>query len=294
MTRRMIGPDRRAQKGRADPGSGAATLEPEGLDRRRELADFLRRRRAQLGPGEAGLPQAAGRRRTPGLRREELAALAGISVDWYIRLEQGRAERPSPSVLEALARVLRLSTDERAHLYALARGERPPLGQAPDEIPDATLERVLRSLPDDVPAYVLGRRWDVLAWNRGACDLLVDFDALAPTRRNLIELTFLDEEMRDRYADWEQVARSTLANFRASVGRHLELPDVQQLVAHLADTDAQFAAWWRLHEVEEKATGVKRFRVRSGEIVEMQFESVLSPTAQDQRLILYTPASTDR
>jgi transcription regulator MmyB-like protein len=120
----------------------------------------------------------------------------------------------------------------------------------------------------------------------------VDFDALPPTRRNLLELTFLDEEMRDRYADWEQVARSTLANFRASAGRHLDLPEVQQLVAHLADTDPRFAAWWRLHEVEEKTAGVKRFHSRRGAAVEMRFESVLSPTAQDQRLILYTPAST--
>jgi transcriptional regulator with XRE-family HTH domain len=294
MTETKLGTGGRAEKRRTDPGTGAPTLERWSLDRQRELADFLRRRRAQIGPADAGLPEAGGRRRTPGLRREELAALAGISVDWYIRLEQGRADRPSPSVLDALARVLRLSTDERAHLYALARGERPPLDQAPDEVPDATLERVLRSLPDDVPAYVLGRRWDVLAWNRGACELLVDFDALPPTRRNLLELTFLDEGMRDRYADWEQLARSTLANFRASVGRHLDLPEVQQLVAHLADTDPQFAAWWRLHEVEEKTAGVKRFHGRSGEIVEMRFESVLSPTVQDQRLILYTSASTDR
>jgi hypothetical protein len=199
-----------------------------------------------------------------------------------------------PIVLDALARVLRLSADERAHLYALARGERPPLDQTPDEAPDATLERVLRSLPDDAPAYVLGRRWDVLAWNRGASELLVDFDARPPTRRNLLELTFLDEELRNRYADWEQLARSTLANFRASVGRNLDLPEVQQLVAHLKDADPQFATWWRLHEIQEKTAGVKRFHGKRGEIVDMRFETVLSPTAQDQRLILYTPASTDR
>src|SRR5918999_3918815 len=236
MPETTLGTGGQAEESRANPGSAAATLR-EGLDRRRELADFLRRRRAEIGPADAGLPDATGRRRTPGLRREELAALAGISIEWYIRLEQGRAERPSPSVLDALARALRLSTDERAHLYALARGERPPLGQARDEVVDASLERVLRSLQDDVPAYILGRRWDVLAWNRGAGELLVDFDAVPPARRNLIELTFLDERMRNRYADWEAVARYTLANFRASVGRHLGLPEVQQLVGHLSEAD---------------------------------------------------------
>jgi transcriptional regulator with XRE-family HTH domain len=263
------------------------------LDRQRELADFLRRSRERIGPAEAGLRVATARRRTPGLRREELAALAGISVDWYIRLEQGRAERPSPSVLDALARALRLSADERAHLYALARVERPPLDHAPGEVVDPSLERVLRSLSDSIPAYVLGRRWDILAWNRGACELLVDFDAVHPERRNLLELTFLDETMRSRFVDWETVARYTLANFRGTVGRHLDLPEVQRLVGRLSDTDPQFATWWRLHEVEEKTTGIKRFRGRNGDIREMRFESVLSPTSHDQRLILYTETSPD-
>ncbi|MEN3280529.1 MAG: hypothetical protein V7607_1669 [Solirubrobacteraceae bacterium] len=294
MSEPMISPYEGTAQSRTSPGSGAATLEPGGLERQRELADFLRQRRAQIGPAEAGLPEPTGRRRTPGLRREELAALAGISVDWYIRLEQGRAERPSPSVLDALARALHLSTDERAHLYALARRERPQLDHAPDEVADASLERVLRSLPEDVPAYALGRRWDVLAWNRGACELLVDFEALPPARRNLVELTFRNEAMRDRYVDWERVARDTLANFRASVGRHLDAPEVQQLIDHLADTDAQFASWWDLHEVEEKTAGIKRFRGPDGETLDMRFESVLSPTAQDQRLITYTRASINR
>jgi len=290
MTPPMVDPDTPSEKRRTDPGTGNATLALGFLDRQRELADFLRQLRARIGPQEAGLPTPMGRRRTPGLRREELAALAGISVDWYIRLEQGRAERPSPSVLDALARALRLTADERAHLYALARAERPPLDHASAEAADPSLQRVLRALPEEVPAYVLGRRWDVLTWNRGACELLVDFDALPAAARNLIELTFLDEALRDRYVDWERVAHSTLANFRASIGRHLDLPGVQQLVAHLADTDAQFAAWWGLHEVEEKTAGIKRFRDTHGGYFEMRFESVLSPTAQDQRLIIYTTA----
>jgi transcriptional regulator with XRE-family HTH domain len=284
-------------KSRTDPGTGSPTIEPEPLDSRRELADFLRQRRAAIGPAEAGLPAAAnGRRRTPGLRREELAALAGISVDWYIRLEQRRAERPSPSVLDALARALQMSADERAHLYALARAERPPLDHAPDETTDPGLERVLRSLPEEQPAYVLGRRWDVLAWNRGACELLIDFDGLPSARRNLVELTFLDERLRGRYADWDEVVRITVANFRASVARHLQLPEVQELIGHLTETDPTFAALWARHEVSEKTTGVKRFSDVSGEPVPMRFESLLSPSAQDQRLIVYSrvPSGEDQ
>ena len=286
----MIEPGRSAEEGRASGGTRSATLGGAGLDRRRELADFLRRRRARVTPAEVGLPDATGRRRTPGLRREELASLSGISLEWYVRLEQGRAERPSPAVLDALARVLRLTDDERSHLYALARAERPPLVDAPAESVDPSLERVLRSLPDDVPAYVLGRRWDVLAWNRGACELLVDFAAVPPARRNLVELTFLDERLRHRYVDWEQVGRSTVANFRASVGRHLEVPGVHDLVGRLSEADPRFAAWWADHEVEEKTSGTKRFRRGGGEAVTLRFESVLSPSAEDQRLIVYTPA----
>jgi transcriptional regulator with XRE-family HTH domain len=286
----MIEPDPSAEKSRANGGTAIATPASQRLDRQRELADFLRLRRARISPADVGLPDATGRRRTPGLRRGELASLSGISVEWYVRLEQGRAERPSPSVLDALARALRLTDDERSHLYVLARAERPPLTRASDELVDAGLERVMRSLSDGLPAYVLGRRWDILAWNRSACELLVDFDAVPPAQRNLVALTFLDERLRDRYVDWEQVARTTLANFRASVGRHLEMRDGQELVRQLSEAAPQFATWWGEHEVKEKTSGIKRFRGAEGRTFQMRFESVLSPTAQDQRLIIYTPA----
>jgi transcriptional regulator with XRE-family HTH domain len=184
------------------------------------------------------------------LRREELATLAGISVDWYIRLEQGRGERPSPSVLDSLSTALRFTGDERAHLYALARGERPPLATAPTERVDPGMERILRSMRP--PAYVLGWRWDVLAWNRGACDLLVDFDAVA---------------------------------------RNIDRPEAKALVDHLRDSDRSFAKWWALHEVQEKTSGVKRFRGPGDKPRHWHFQSVLSPSSGDQRLIVYTPAT---
>ncbi len=276
------------QKSRKYPGSSATTLGVGPLDRRRELADFLTRRRAGLSPSDVGLPATTGRRRrTPGLRREELASLAGVSVDWYIRLEQGRAERPSPSVLDALSGALRLSDDERHHLYALARAERPPLNSTPDERADATLLRVLHALPDTVPAMLLGRRWDLLAWNDALCDLLVPLDTYPAERRNLIELTFLYSSYQERYADWPAVAEETVANFRASVGRYLDLPEVQDLVAHLTHASPEFARWWAQHHVREKSSGIKQFRMPDG-VVPLRYDTLLSPSSTDQRLVTYT------
>jgi transcriptional regulator with XRE-family HTH domain len=285
----IIRPPESEQKSREDRGTGSATLAPEGFDRQRELAGFLRQSRARITPEQAGLAGSS-RRRTPGLRREELAALAGISIDWYIRLEQGRAERPSPSVIDALSRALQLNPDERAHLYALARSERPPLSSASGEDLDPSMARILHSLPATTPAYVLGWRWDILAWNQGACELLIDFGAIAPDRRNLVELTFLDAGMRDRYLDIDLVARTTLMNFRAAAARHLDRPEAKALVDHLLAGDENFATWWGLHQVQEKTAGVKRFRRPDAKPQLMHFESVLSPTASDQRLVIYTPA----
>ncbi len=269
MTPSMIDPPAPPEKSRSHPGTGTATRDPRPSDRQDELADFLRRLRERTTPKDAGLPVSGGRRRTPGLRREELAALSGISVDWYIRLEQGRAERPSPSVLDALARALNLSVDERSHLYALARGERPPLEAAADESVDPGLERLLTAIAPQWPAYILGRRWDVLAWNDAARDLLVDFAAVPAEDRNLITLTFLDEDMISRYVEWELVSRMTLANFRGAAGRHVEDPEFVDLVERVAAASERFAGLWELHEVAEKSSGLKRFRGRTGEVFDM-------------------------
>jgi transcriptional regulator with XRE-family HTH domain len=286
MTNPSLGSASPADQRRKHPGTAPTTL-----DRRRELADFLARRRGALRPADVGLPDTGGRRRTPGLRREELATLAGVSVDWYIRLEQGRIDRsnrPSPAVLDALSTALRLSPDERDHLYALARGERPPLTPVPREDADESLVRMLEILPGTVPAFVLGRRWDVLAWNDAAVDLLVPFGEYPPERRNLLWLTFRDENYRSRYADWAAVAEETVANFRATVARHLELPQVQTLIRELAGADEDFARWWSEHHVREKSSGVKRFHWR-GTVTAFRYDTVVSPANPDQRLVTYLP-----
>ncbi|NEE04650.1 helix-turn-helix transcriptional regulator [Phytoactinopolyspora halotolerans] len=292
MTASSIDRDDHRKKSRELPGTGGTTFPTVALERRTELADFLTRRRAALRPTDVGLaePESTRRRRTPGLRREEVAMLAGVSVDWYIRLEQGRAERPSSSVLDALSRALRLTADERAHLYALARAERPPLSAAPRETPDASLQRTLTALPDDVPAMVLGRKWDVLASNHALHELLVPFDQYPAGSRNLVELTFLDPALRDRYVDWADVASETVANFRASVARHLELPDVQQLVHALSTRSPDFAARWADHQVREKSSGTKRIRRDTGHAVVYQYDTLLSPANPDQRLVTYAAA----
>lgn len=275
------------QQSRRPPGTATTTLRDGPLDRRRELTDFLTQRRAALTPSDVGLPPGPGRRRTPGLRREELALLAGVSLEWYTRLEQGRGDRPSPSVLDALAAALRLSRDERHHLYALARAEHPPLDVPVDEHPDASLLRVLESLPDDMPAMLLGRRWDILAWNSTLQDLLVPFGNYPARRRNLVRLTFLDPTYRERYVDWPAVAEETVANFRASVARHLTLPDVQELVAELIDASPDFARWWESHQVREKTSGVKALRF-GNRTEHFRYHTLTTPSSADQRLVVYT------
>jgi transcriptional regulator with XRE-family HTH domain len=289
LTASSIDRSAHTQKSREVPGTGDPTLSITALDRRRELADFLTRRRARLRPNDVGLPepQSGRRRRTPGLRREEVALLAGVSVDWYIRLEQGRADRPSPSVLDALCQALQLSADERAHLYALARAERPPIDSPSAESPDESLRRALHTLPAGTPAMVLGRRWDVLASNEALHHLLVPLDQQPPERRNLVERTFLDPVLRNRYVDWADVASETVANFRASVARHLDLPEVQQLVHRLSTRSPEFAAHWANHDVREKSSGTKRIR-RDDDVATYRYDTLSSPTNPDQRLVLYT------
>src|SRR4051794_32834901 len=177
-----------------DEGQSAATAAaggacpPEGLCRRQELADFLRQRRAAIGPEEVGLP-AGGRRRTPGLRREEVAQLAGVGTTWYTWLEQARDVRASLEVLEALSRALRLTPAERTHLILLGRGEEPPPVKTPAERVAPTLRRLIENLGAN-PAFILGRRWDYLAWNDAATMLLGDLGTLPPGTRNHVWLTF--------------------------------------------------------------------------------------------------------
>ncbi|GAA3225737.1 helix-turn-helix transcriptional regulator [Streptomyces sp. XM83C] len=259
------------------------------LDRRAELGEFLRSRRARLRPEELGLPDYGGRRRVPGLRREELARLAGVSVDHYVRLEQGRTLHFSEEVLDAVARALRLDPVEREHLYRLAR---PWPGPAPGE--DTAPQRVrpgLRRLLDaafEVPAYVVGRGTDVLAWNGLAAALITDFGALPPRMRNKARLVVLDEGMRELYADWPGKLRDVAAYLRLDAARHPGDPATAELVAELCAASPEFRTAWAEHRLKDKTHGRYVYRHPVVGELDLGYETLRLPDDPDQALIAYT------
>ncbi|MFF8896141.1 helix-turn-helix transcriptional regulator [Streptomyces lydicus] len=262
------------------------------LDRRTELGEFLRSRRARLRPEELGLPDYGGRRRVPGLRREELAQLAGVSVDHYVRLEQGRALHFSSEVLDAVARALRLDAVEREHLYRLARPAprpEPAHGEGsprPQKVRPG-LRRLLDSTPD-VPAYIVGRNTDVLAWNRLAAALITDFGALPPRQRNLARLVFLDEGMRDLYADWRGKASDVAAYLRLDAARHPDDPHTAELLDELTAASPVFRSVWAEHRLKDKTHGRYVYRHPVVGELGLRFETLRLPDDPDQALIAHT------
>jgi transcriptional regulator with XRE-family HTH domain len=256
--------------------------------RRAELADFLRTRRAAIQPEDVGLP-GGGRRRTPGLRREEVAQLAGVGSTWYTWLEQGRDVRASLDVLEALSRALRLTQAERAHLILLGRGEEaPPSRRQPAERVSPDMRRLIENLGPN-PAYVIGRRWDYLAWNDAATVILGDLSRVPRARRNHAWLTFTDPARRQMFPDWELTSRRLVAKFRADSARHVGDPDFEDLIAALRRTSPEFCSAWSRHEVARGGAGRKELRHPiAGPLIFSQ--AVMRPDENpEQRLILYTP-----
>ncbi|MFD4570811.1 helix-turn-helix domain-containing protein [Streptomyces sp. NPDC058417] len=229
-----------------------------GKEANTELRDFLRSRRAKITPREAGLTPFPGARRVPGLRREEVAQLAGVSVDYYVRLERGTRANVSESVLDALARALRLSDLERAHLFRLARPTRGRARPLPPQRVRPGLRLLLDSLTD-VPALVLGRRMDVLAANHLGRALYTDFEALPARDRNMARLIFLDDHFRSLYPDWEGSARGIVSSLREYAGRHPHDPALAELVGELSVRDPDFRGWWADHDVFRRTHGTKRY-----------------------------------
>ena len=224
--------------------------------RRREAGDFLRSRRERLSPADVGLPSGV-RRRTRGLRREEVAYLAGVGTTWYTWLEQGRDVRPSNELLMALAQALRLDPIERGHLFALNDRPAPARRVEGPELIGGPLRRMLDSLVGQ-PAYVLGRRWDILAWNRAANLIYGPYERLQDDERNALQLLFTDPAHRRLLVDWEPVARASLAMFRADYARHAGDPDFERLITHLAQRSPEFADFWAQREVAHPLPGHKR------------------------------------
>lgn len=218
-----------------------------------QLGQFLRSRRERLRPEQLGLSDPR-RRRTPGLRREEVASLAGISPEWYVKLEQGRAVAPSSATIAALSRALRLSEVEHAHLSMLAHGRRRP-AYAREAVPDS-LRRLVNSLP--YPAYVTWLRWDVLAWNDAAASLLTDFDELDIEDRNILVHVLTNPAGRALFGEgWAGEARRMVALFRATHDLWAADPAFAGLVARIRAGCPEFDVWWAAHDVGAAASGTK-------------------------------------
>jgi transcriptional regulator with XRE-family HTH domain len=263
---------------------GLAPPPPEA--RRSELADFLRHRRGRVTPESAGL-QANGRRRTPGLRREEVAQLAGVGLSWYTWLEQGRDIKPSGQVLDALARVLRLDTAERAHLFHLARVELPlPAGDYPREAP-GELAAIVHGL-DPNPAYLLGPRADVLAWNAAATRMLGEPTPAPDGRANLLWWLFTDD--REHGRQWRDTARNMLGRFRAEHARRIGDPDFAALVAALEGASDEFRAWWPRHEVVAEQLGTKTIQHPVMGVLRLHHLQSAPTSHPDLRLTQFAPA----
>lgn len=255
----------------------------------RELADFLRRARAQIDPSRAGLPSDGRVRRVPGLRREEVAMLAGVSPDYYARLEQGRRITPSPAVVEAIGRALGLDDAGRAHLKDLIG-----LTSAPAARRSRAVQRVrpglyqLLDALDGEPALVLGRRTDVLATNRMARALFTDFDRLPPKHRNYARWMFLDEDARALFTDWQDQARAAVESLRFDVGRDPGDRAAAALVAELREHSPEFDRWWEQHRVHQRTHGTKRLRHPLVGELAVEYETLTLPGDPDTTLYVYT------
>jgi transcriptional regulator with XRE-family HTH domain len=255
--------------------------------RRREFGAFLRIRRERLSPAAVGLPNGF-RRRTPGLRRDEVALLAGVGVTWYTWLEQGREVRASPELLSALSDALRLDPAERRHLFALADRPQPEARASGPEVVDEPIRRLLQSLTGQ-PAYVLGRRWDILAWNEAAVALFGDYSKLEGDARNIMHMVFADKAHRRLLSDWDQLAPAVLATFRADSARYAGDPDFERLIATLTRLSPEFRDWWPKHQVLAPLAGCKRIRHPKAGAMAFEYTSFNLSDRPDMKLIVYTP-----
>lgn len=253
---------------------------------RTELGDFLKARRAELSPQQVGLPETGSQRRVPGLRREEVAQLAAISTDYYTRLEQGRIAASAP-VLSALARVLQLDDGQREYLSELAGKDATRPRRRTRQTVRSSLQRVLDDLRF-TPAFVLGRRMDVLAWNPLAAALVTDFAQLPAKHRNYVRLLFTEAHMRTLYADWESVARTSVALLRHEAARWPDDQSLTELVGELSVRDADFRQWWAEHHVANQRIGTKTLHHPVVGELTLDWDTLTCTNDPDQHLVTWT------
>jgi transcriptional regulator with XRE-family HTH domain len=257
------------------------------VDVTHELAVFLRTRRERLTPADVDLPERRRLRRTPGLRREEVAELAGVSVDYVIRLEQGRGLRPSPDVLDALARALRLTDAEHTYLFDLARHWSAPRRQPADA--ESSLSWLVHTL-SPLPAMLVNHRFDIIAWNRELAGLMLDFDELPPEQRNAMLLCTVHPAFADFYRDRERVIREGIADLRAAWAAHPDDAALADLVATLTSNSEEFARLWELRDVMVNGNGLKPLMHPGVGPLTVEYD-VLTPLGDpSHRLVVYRAA----
>ena len=257
--------------------------------RRQDLADFLRTRRMRLSPEQVGLIH-GGRRRTPGLRREEVAQLANVGVSWYTLLEQGRAIHPSIEVLHSIADALQLTLDERQHLFLLADQQYFSGAQITNEEEvSPALRRVLDAL-NPIPAYVIGRRWNFLAWNTTAEHVLLLSKSVPPYEYNAVWRIFVNPMSHILYnPKWELVAQRVLAEFRADSVRYADDEWFKRLIADLQHVSPEFRAWWPRHDVRGRSDGRKDIEHPLVGCLMFEHTTLQVPTAPELKVMIYTP-----
>lgn len=254
------------------------------------LGAFLRDRRCRMDAAALGLSMA--RRRTPGLRREEVAQRANVSVTWYTWLEQGRGGAPSADVLDRIARALMLTDVEREHLFLIALGRPPEVRYRQSDGVSPRLQRVLDAL-ELSPALVKTATWDVVAWNRAATVMLADYGAMAPRERNVLRMMFCDPAVRARQFDWESVARFVVATFRADATRAGAAGNVEALVDELSRASPEFVAMWREKEVGQNGEGTKTLRHPTLGVLSLEYSSFVVDGRPDLSMVVYNPATPE-
>ena len=252
-----------------------------------QLGSYLKDRRAKLDPVTLGFPIA--RRRTPGLRREEVAQRANVSPTWYTWLEQGRGGSPSADVLDRIARALMLTDVEREHLFLIALGHPPEVRYQAKEGISPRLQRVLDAL-EFTPAFVRTVTWELVAWNRAASAVL-GYDALAPEQRNILRRIFFDPQVRAVQSDWQSVARFAVAAFRADTARAGASANVQALVEELRRLSPEFEMLWRENDVRTHGEGTKHFRHPVAGMLALEYSAFFVDGRADLSLVIFNPAT---
>ncbi len=252
-----------------------------------ELADFLKTRRAKILPSQVGLPS-GGRRRTPGLRREEVAQLAGIGLSWYTWLEQGRPIQVSTQILESLARALLLDRQEQKHLFTLARQSLPVELMTYEGFVSSSIQNVLDSLVLS-PSLIMDQRWNVIAWNKAACLVFGDYSKMNIRNKNIVWNMFTSKDYRQLFVDWEFHAQSMLARFRAICDHYIEDPWLDEFLNELKKQSEEFDFWWSKHKVESiSETNKKLMHPVVGEII-FEFNSFGLSDNDGLKLMVNTP-----